>query len=490
MNKIKSATLSILMAQIGLGNFYAQVDKNSDLFKTLKKHDSIFFKRSFNQCDLEYLDNHIAEDLKFYHDQSGFQDRNTFLKNTKNYICSDPAEKPIRKVDTNSLVVFPLYRNGILYGAIQEGRHNFYIRRKGKEDELTSTAIFTHVWLLRGEDWILTEALSYEHRDPQSITAGKTGDIENLLRANSVPALGLGVIEDGTLTKVKVYGILDNDHKAPYNTIFKVASLTKPVFALTVLKLIDKGLLDLDEPLYKYWIDPDLKNDKRYKELTPYLVLTHQTGFPNWRYMTDSNKLHFQFDPGGKYQYSGEGFEYLRKAIEKKIGKSIETLAQENLFKPAGMDDTRFWWDTKMDESRYARNFDKNGNLIETEKYYEANAAANLLTTVEDYGRFMAYVLNGAEIDKELFQKMQEQHVELRENDFFGLGWEILTGFSNGEFAMLHTGKDPGVSTLAIMFPKSKNGYVIFLNGDNVNDVYEYLLTQKLYLGSELWAKR
>ena len=55
---------------------------------------------------------------------------------------------------------------------------------------------------------------------------------------------------------------------------------------------------------------------------------------------------------------------------------------------------------------------------------------------------------------------------------------------------MLHTDKDPGVSTLAIMFPKSKNGYVVFLNGDNVNKVYEYLLTQKLYLGNELWDKR
>ncbi|WP_424989173.1 serine hydrolase domain-containing protein [Flagellimonas sp.] len=331
--------------------------------------------------------------------------------------------------------------------------------------------------------------MSFDHQDPEKGKAS-VSTIEKMLLETKVPALGLGIIEDGQLTKVEVFGTLDKTKKAPYNTIFKVASLTKPLTALTVLKLVDHGLLDLQEPLYKYWIDPDLKKDKRYKELTPYLVLTHQTGFPNWRYMTDSNKLHFQFDPGEKYQYSGEGFEYLRKAIEKKLGRPLEDLARDFIFEPVGMNDTRFWWDGSMNESRYAKNFDENGNQIETVKYYEANAAANLLTTVEDYGRFVAYVINGAGLDEQLFKDMQKHQVKLKENDFFGYGWEILTGFSDDEFAMLHTGKDPGVSTLAIMFPKSKNGYVVFLNGDNVNQVYEYLLTQKLYLGQELWDKR
>ena len=90
----------------------AQVDKNSDLFIELKKQDSIFFERGFNQCDLDYLESRIAEDLKFYHDQSGFQDKNSFFENTQKYICSDSEKKPIRKVDTNSLEVFPLYNNG------------------------------------------------------------------------------------------------------------------------------------------------------------------------------------------------------------------------------------------------------------------------------------------------------------------------------------------------------------------------------------------
>ncbi|WP_324721636.1 serine hydrolase [Salinimicrobium sp. HB62] len=479
---------SLFFIAAGMVNIYAQVDENPELFRTLKKHDSLFFERSFNQCDLEYLQKHITEDLEFYHDQGGYQDREMFLKNTRKNICSGSGPKPIRMVEENSLKVFPMYNNGKIYAAIQEGVHHFYLREKGGAEIQTGSAKFTHVWRLEDGAWKLAEVLSYDHGEPASISA--RANIEKLLKENGVPALGLGIIKNGELTKVEVYGTLDKTNPAPYNTIFKVASLTKPVVAVTALKLIDEGLMDLDEPLHQYWTDPDLRNDERHKLLTPRLVLTHQTGFPNWRYLDETGKLAFEFEPGSQYQYSGEGFEYLKRAMENKFGTGIEQLAGEHVFTPAGMTDTRFWWDEEMDESRYAQNFDKEGKKIATAKYYRASAAANLLTTVEDYGRFLSYVLNGAELSNDLFQEMQSRQVKLRENDYFGLGWEILTGFSGGEYALLHTGGDPGVRTLAVMFPKSKNGYLIFLNGENVEEIQEELFNNRLYLGKELWNRR
>jgi len=111
-----------------------QVAKNSELFLALKKQDSIFFERSFNLCDFEYLNKAIHQDLIFYHDQSGIQNRAIFIANTKKYICGDTIKKPIRKVEEESLEVFPLYNDGILYGAIQGGIHDFYIREKNKAD--------------------------------------------------------------------------------------------------------------------------------------------------------------------------------------------------------------------------------------------------------------------------------------------------------------------------------------------------------------------
>ncbi len=162
-------TVSLLLLLITTSIISAQTDKKSPLFLELKQQDSLFFERSFNQCDIAYLESRMARDLKFYHDQSGFQDRTKFFENVKQYICGPSTKKPIRKVDTNSLEVFPLYNNGKLYGAIQMGVHHFYSREQGKTDVHTSTAKFTHVWLIEDGIWKLSEVLSYDHREPSNL---------------------------------------------------------------------------------------------------------------------------------------------------------------------------------------------------------------------------------------------------------------------------------------------------------------------------------
>lgn len=141
----------------------AQEAKTSELFLTLKKVDSTFFERGFNQCDLDFIDKGIHKDLMFYHDKSGIQDRKAFLENTKKYICSNPNKKPIRKVIPESLEVYPMYNNGVLYGAIQSGIHEFYIREPGKEDLLTGIAKFTHLYLFEDGKWLLKEVFSFDH---------------------------------------------------------------------------------------------------------------------------------------------------------------------------------------------------------------------------------------------------------------------------------------------------------------------------------------
>lgn len=153
-------TITLLISSI----VTAQVPKNSDLFRRLKTQDSVFFERIFNRCDLNYLEEAIAPDLKFYHDKSGIQNRDIFVENTKKYICGDTVHKPIRKVDINSLEVFPMYDNNVLYGAVQTGIHHFYIREKNKTDVLTGSAKFIHLYLLVNEKWILKEVISFDHQ--------------------------------------------------------------------------------------------------------------------------------------------------------------------------------------------------------------------------------------------------------------------------------------------------------------------------------------
>ncbi len=144
----------------------AQVSPTSDLFLELKTMDSLIFDLGFNQCELAITEEIVSDELDFYHDQAGIQNKAQFLENVKKYICADTDNKPIRKLVEGSVQVFPLYQNGELYGAIQQGEHQFYIRTKGQALRHTSTAKFTHTWLLQEDKWRLQHVLSYDHQSP------------------------------------------------------------------------------------------------------------------------------------------------------------------------------------------------------------------------------------------------------------------------------------------------------------------------------------
>lgn len=473
----KQLRISILFFLVFIGNFNAQIDKKSALFLELKKQDSLFFERGFNQCDLVYLEKTIDNQLKFYHDNGGFQNKKIFLERMKQNVCSNPNQKPTRKVIESSLEVFPLYNDGVLYGAIQSGDHQFYTREKNKEDVLGGRAKFTSVWLKKNNSWLMSDVLSYDHKP--SNEQNNTDEIEQLLKENNIPTLGLGVIENGKLTQIKVYGTLDGKTNASYNSLFNVASLTKPVTAMTVLKLISEGKWNLDEPLYKYWTDPDVAKDPRHKKLTTRMILTHQSGFPNWRWQSKDNKLSYDFEPGTKYQYSGEGFEYLRKAIEKKFNKSLEQLAKELVFNPLKMNETSYVWNEKNID-KIVVGYDKNGKAYDIVKNKTNNAADDLTTTVEDYGKFLVAVMNNTLLTPEVFNTMKTQQSVIKKNKGFGLGFEVYN-LGNNEIALSHGGSDDGVRTQFFLLPKTKQSLVIFTNSDEGYKIYEPLI--KKYLG-------
>lgn len=137
----------------------------SSLYQQLLKMDDILFEQSFNQCQMDVLDPIITDDFEFYHDVAGVQNRTEFLNAIKNNICSTPNVKPIRKLVDNSLNVFPLKNKGKLYGAIQHGEHEFYIKEPNKALYKTSVAKFTHLWMLKDGKWQLTRVLSYDHKN-------------------------------------------------------------------------------------------------------------------------------------------------------------------------------------------------------------------------------------------------------------------------------------------------------------------------------------
>ncbi|WP_010179119.1 serine hydrolase [Aquimarina agarilytica] len=294
------------------------------------------------------------------------------------------------------------------------------------------------------------------------------------LQENNIPVLG--IIENAELKKIEVFGKLSANKKAPYNTIFNVASITKPVTALVALKLVSQGKWGLDEPLCKYWIDSDVKNDPNAKLLTTRHVLSHQTGFPNWR----NGKLNFEFVPGTKYVYSGEGFEYLRKALESKFKKSLNDLATQLIFDPLQMTDTQYIWNEKIDSSRVALGYAADGTTYPVFKRKIPNGADDMLTTIKDYGTFLISVMNGEGLSDEVVKEMHSNQVASTNGKYFGLGFEKYL-FKDGNYALAHGGSDNGVKALTFMFPKTKQGFLVFTNSDNGTKIFEKVLTK--YLG-------
>ncbi len=164
MKKILLTTICFLLFQ----SLSAQLSQDSQIFQQLKSRDSLLFELGFNLCKIEKFEGFISEDLEFYHDQGGLStNKEDFLHAVKNNICSNQDQKPIRKLIPGSLEVYPLYENGKLYAAIQKGMHDFYIKEPGKKMYKTSSAKFTHVWILEGKDWILKRVLSYDHQSPE-----------------------------------------------------------------------------------------------------------------------------------------------------------------------------------------------------------------------------------------------------------------------------------------------------------------------------------
>jgi len=144
-----------------------QIKKKSDLFLQLKRMDSIVFNEGFNNCKLNELEKIIPEDFEFYHDIGGNSGKNKFMADMKMNICSNPDKKPIRKLVVESLEVYPLYNNNALYGAIQNGVHEFWIKEANKELYKTGTAKFSTTWILIDEKWLMKNVLSFDHKAAQ-----------------------------------------------------------------------------------------------------------------------------------------------------------------------------------------------------------------------------------------------------------------------------------------------------------------------------------
>jgi CubicO group peptidase (beta-lactamase class C family) len=309
--------------------------------------------------------------------------------------------------------------------------------------------------------------------------------LRQVLDKSGATALSVAVVQGSDVVFQRSMGIVDkNTNKlVDGQTVFRTASLSKPVFAYLVMKLVDEGLLDVDKPLYQYLKHPlykypdytDLKGDERYKLLTTRIVLSHQSGFPNWRVINRDRRLDFKFTPGEMFKYSGEGYRLLQFILEEVTGKAFNRLAQEKVFDPLGMTHSSFLW-----EKRFAGNFAvylRTGlrRLIERTRSVP-NAAASLLTNTGDYAKFLLAVMNGKGLRPESLKMMMEPRVNITSRSLHApqgtdakiqetihLAWSMGWGrfrCPRGE-AIFHVGFEEGCDNYAVVFLDRRTGIVL-----------------------------
>jgi hypothetical protein len=141
--------------------------ENQELFRIIKEKDSLLFQIGFNQIDTLQVADLTSEDFEFYHDEHGITNSKAGFINNINGIRDLPF-KTWRILVKGSTEIFPLYKDNsqVLYGAIQNGVHDFYQQNEGEKVRKTNTAKFTHLWIIEDSDWKLKRVLSFDHSVP------------------------------------------------------------------------------------------------------------------------------------------------------------------------------------------------------------------------------------------------------------------------------------------------------------------------------------
>jgi CubicO group peptidase (beta-lactamase class C family) len=297
-----------------------------------------------------------------------------------------------------------------------------------------------------------------------------------LLAERETPGAAVGLVDGGERT-ILTAGTRGADRGlVEHDTIFAAASLTKPVFALGVMSLIDDGVFEMDRPLSEYLSDPYLAEDDRAAPITARMVLSHTTGLPNWREGSDDRVhppdagLRPRWVPGTRWGYSGEGFSYLQHVVEQLCAAPIGDLLAERVFRPLGMIDSSFSW-PDADEPRLAIGHDNNGVAKPLFRPPGAKAAAGgLFTTAPDYLRFLEHCLTHE-------HRMFVEQAQIDQELSWGLGWGIEIGQHT---AVWQWGDDPGYKNFVIGRPTDRLGLVVLTNGDRGAEVYTALVTELL----------
>lgn len=292
--------------------------------------------------------------------------------------------------------------------------------------------------------------------------------IAGLMDRAKVPGLSIALVRRGGGGWSRGFGVkrAGSAETVQPDTIYQAASLSKPVFAYAVLKLAERGAIDLDAPLTAYLPDPYVPEDPLLDEVTARRVLCHMTGWPNWR--PEGQELRRERAPGTAFGYSGEGYIYLQRVVEHLTGEPLDSYMQPSLLDPLGMTRSSYAWEPTVDQAM-ATSHDALGSPCLAYTDSRPEASSSLHSTAEDLARFLQALLTPEDEPWRLSARgvaeMLRPHVQLTPAVAWGLGWG-LESTDRGR-AFWHWGDNPGYTSFLMGSLDPGMGVVIMTNGDN-----------------------
>ncbi|MEO1418061.1 MAG: serine hydrolase domain-containing protein [Bacteroidota bacterium] len=297
-----------------------------------------------------------------------------------------------------------------------------------------------------------------------------------------IPGATLSLIKDGQIIYSQTYGVTHSQTREPVtsHTLFETGSITKLVAAFAVMRLYEKGQIDLDKPLHTY-LENDEINDERYPLMTARHVLCHQSGMSNWPKKDENGQFQLNFTPGTQYGYSGKAYEYLKLVLEAITHQRIDTILKEEVLDPLGITDMHF----KGNETIAKRGAHGHKKYVPSDIFMPKRTmiAYTLQTTSPALAKFALALYQRKGLRKETYEEMFKIQSTRSDGTHWGLGVRIEhtpSGVSYG-----HSGSTSrGFISNLVFYDESGLGYVILTNSQMGGWLSLPLLNEYLILGN------
>ncbi len=317
--------------------------------------------------------------------------------------------------------------------------------------------------------------------------------IETYRRYYEIPGVSVALEKEGKLVYHKTFGVKNNltKEKVDDSTLFEAASITKPVFAFAAMRLVERGLLNLDKPLYEYLPFKNIADDERSKLLTARIILSHKSGLPNWAWggpggWENGGKIKLNFRPGEKFAYSGEAYNYLGRVLEKITGKKLNQILQEEVLKPMGMTNTYFSNNKKLAKVAsigHMHHYPMFWGITEI-----SSPASSMHTEARDFSKFMIGLINQTGLKKKTYAEMLKTHTEIPvKQRVYNNGWRQSLGLGlfleDTPYGKLleHGGNNGDFQCKFGVIPEKKIGYAIYTNSNSGDKLHRALEIFLLY---------